>query len=306
MSLRLDMLRAAGRTSDWKPEAAARAARFLQAAALPDGGYRDRAGASDLYYTAFALQGLAALGFIDEPAAPEPAAGAAGGFLSPTRRYLAAFADGAALDFVHLACLARCWAIVGGPTADVRGTLLGRIEAHRTADGGYNASAGAPAGTAYAAFLALGAYEDFDTPLPDPAGLGRSAQSLRTRDGGYANEGGGARASTPATAAAITVLAELGEETPYSATAWLLAQAERTGGFRAMAGLPVADLLSTATALHALARAGVVLGRLADACLSFTTGLQTPDGGFRGHVGDDTPDCEYTFYGLLALGHLLD
>jgi hypothetical protein len=27
-------------------------------------------------------------------------------------------------------------------------------------------------------------------------------------------------------------------------------------------------------------------------------------GGFRGAASDVMPDCEYTFYGLLAMGHL--
>jgi len=39
-------------------------------------------------------------------------------------------------------------------------------------------------------------------------------------------------------------------------------------------------------------------------CLDFIDSLWSSRGGFRGHQGDETLDCEYTFYGLLALGNL--
>jgi hypothetical protein len=38
--------------------------------------------------------------------------------------------------------------------------------------------------------------------------------------------------------------------------------------------------------------------------LDFVDSLWTNRGGFFGSWLDDTLDCEYTYYGLLALGHL--
>ena len=38
--------------------------------------------------------------------------------------------------------------------------------------------------------------------------------------------------------------------------------------------------------------------------LDFTDSLWSADGGFHGNWTDDTLDVEYTYYGLLALGHL--
>jgi hypothetical protein len=64
------------------------------------------------------------------------------------------------------------------------------------------------------------------------------------------------------------------------------------------------DLLSTATALHALAILQVPLAPIHDSCLDFIDTLWTNRGGFYGSWADDTLDCEYTYYGLLALGHL--
>ncbi len=64
------------------------------------------------------------------------------------------------------------------------------------------------------------------------------------------------------------------------------------------------DLLSTATALHALAGLETSLDSIREPCLDFLDSLWDNAGGFHGHWADDTLDCEYTFYGLLALGHL--
>ncbi|MEA3367331.1 MAG: hypothetical protein U9R68_04370, partial [Planctomycetota bacterium] len=68
-SLRDHLLQAAGRVARVRPTVAARAAGFVRAAALPGGGFADRSGRADLYYTVFGLQTLAAV----EPAAFEPA-----------------------------------------------------------------------------------------------------------------------------------------------------------------------------------------------------------------------------------------
>jgi hypothetical protein len=41
-----------------------------------------------------------------------------------------------------------------------------------------------------------------------------------------------------------------------------------------------------------------------ESCLDFIDTLWSASGGFHGHWVDDDLDAEYTFYGLLALGHL--
>ena len=56
-------------------------------------------------------------------------------------------------------------------------------------------------------------------------------------------------------AGAVTLIHHLGGEVPKSAVDWLLARARPAGGFLATPEAPVPDLLSTATALHALAAA---------------------------------------------------
>jgi hypothetical protein len=126
-------------------------------------------------------------------------------------------------------------------------------------------------------------------------------------DGGCTNDRLLPLSSTPAAAACVAVLHELGQPIAPEITAYLLAQVDPSGGLLATAGAPVPDLLSTATGLHALWRAGASLDESSRlACAGFVAGLITESGGFRGHAADNAADCEYTFYGLMALGHLTD
>jgi hypothetical protein len=87
---------------------------------------------------------------------------------------------------------------------------------------------------------------------------------------------------------------------------WILAQAHPQGGFLAVPGSPMPDLLSTATALHALAALDRrISSTLHERCMDFIDSLWNAEqGGFHGHWADEYVDAEYTYYGLLALGHL--
>jgi hypothetical protein len=306
VSLREDMLRAARQAKTSLADAAGSVAAFVRAQTDPAGGFRDRSGKPDLYYTVFGLQCLLALGE-DLPAA--------------TAAYLRSFADPRGLDFVHAACLARCWALVRpeGAPAETCAALAEHIQTFRSADGGYTVFAGADSGSAYGAFLALGAFQDLGAEPPDPDALAASVRSLRMADGGCTNDRTLPFSSTPGTAACLTVLCELSQPTPEKRAmkkrslepflgemaAWILARAAPSGGLVVTTGAPMADLLSTATGLHALWRAGASLDEASRlACAGFVAGLATEAGGFRGQASDDAADCEYTFYGLMALGHL--
>lgn len=257
----------------------------------PDGGFQNRAGDSDLYYTVFGLEGLAALEHEMPPGAPA---------------YLTRFGAGDGLDFVHLTCLARAWATArrSGASPEIGAALLTRLEAYRAADGGYSVAPDAELGTPYGAFLALGAIEDLRTEPADPDRLLASVLRSRAADGGYANHEGAAAGSTPATAAAVMVMRHLDREPEAGVADWLLARAHADGGFFAAPGAPIPDLLSTATALHALVAMHADISRIKEPCLDFVDTLWTNQGGFCGSWLDQALDCEYTYYGLLALGHL--
>jgi hypothetical protein len=277
-------------------EAGEKVVDFLQGELNDDGGYKDRSGQSDLYYTVFGLEGMTAM----QAELPVDRVG----------EYLRGFGDGADLDLVHLACLARCWANLGRGVLEVETgrRILERIEGHRSEDGGYGASLGGGSdggvrGTAYHSFLAFGAYQDLRETVPDGERLASCLSRLRSKDGAFGNEAGMAMGTTPTTAAVVTLMRQLGAAVPGELGDWLLARCHPAGGFLAMPEAPMPDLLSTATALHALAGMQVSFEGVKESCLDFVDSLWTGKA-FCGSWADDAQDCEYTYYALLALGHL--
>jgi len=266
---------------------------FFRRQISPDGAGLNRDGRPDLYYTIFALAGLQAL----EVEVPH----------ERVLRFLESHGDGADLDFVHLSALARCWAVVGTdhmpPGLDA--ALLRRIEAFRQPDGGYEGDPKRNHGTAYGAFVALGAYQDLGHLPPRPLSLVQSLKRLETPDGAWSNVPQARIGATNATAGAVTLIRFLGFPVNSGVADWLLGQIHPQGGFLAVPGAPLPDLLSTASALHALAAMDRRLpSQVHEGCLDFLDTLWNAQGGFHGHWADDHLDAEYTFYGLLALGHL--
>ena len=108
----------------------------------------------------------------------------------------------------------------------------------------------------------------------------------------------------PATAAAVTLCRNLRLPIPEKTAPWILHSLHPGGGFLPFPGAPVPDLLSTAVALHALDGLQVSFAEKKDSILDFIDSLWTAAGGFHGTWDDDDLDIEYTYYGLLALGHL--
>src|SRR5581483_4386678 len=106
---------------------------FLLRQQNPDGGFSDRTGKSDLYYTVFGLDGLIAL----QADLPEQSGSGLDEIIARANGYLAGFGTGECLDFVHLCCLARGWTAVATLShtrvnlANIREPLQRRIEAFR-------------------------------------------------------------------------------------------------------------------------------------------------------------------------------
>ncbi len=269
---------------------------FFHSQINQDGGFRDRVGKSDLYYSVFGFEALLAMtGQDDLP-------------VEAFEGYLCTFDNVESMDFIELVCLARCWANLPHEKLEpaVHKNICARLEGYRSGDGGYSAKSRAEHGTAYGCFLALGAYQDLNIEPPDRAGLTGCIRSLQTTDGAFANDHGLTTGATPATAAAITALYHLGEPIDKASGQWLLSQVHSTGGLLAVPEAPLPDLLSTATALHALSLMGMpVCGTgIKQPSLRFVESLWSGKGGFHGNWLDEVLDCEYTYYGLLAMGHL--
>lgn len=293
MSLRLQLLQVARRAPRLLGESTGLVTDFLKGQITESGAGCDRDGRPDLYYTLFAVAALQAL---DAEI--------------PTDRieaYLRSQGDGSHLDFVHVSSLARSWAAIGleRMPAGLDRALLTRIESFRKPDGGYEGDARLKHGTAYGAFVALGAYQDLGHTPNQPLKLIQSLKLLETQDGAWSNIPGATVGATNATSGAVTLIRHLGFPVNERVADWLMAQFHEQGGFLAVPRAPMPDMLSTATTLHALACMERRLpSAMHERCLDFIDTLWDARGGFHGHWADDHLDAEYTYYGLLALGHL--
>ena len=159
-------------------------------------------------------------------------------------------------------------------------------------------------GSAYGCLIAFGAYQDLGLLPPDPFRIAQCMDSLETPDGAWSNEPSMVLGSTTATSAMISLYRTMQLPAPPASVDWLVRQCLPAGGFLAVPGAPIPDLLSTAVALHALSNQADAVAKVKEPCLDFIDSLWSAAGGFHGNWTDDMLDPEYTYYGLLALGHL--
>jgi prenyltransferase beta subunit len=295
MSFRLEMLQVARLAPRMLGEAAPLVANFLKSQQNSDGGFKDRSGRSDLYYTVFGVDGLLAL---QEPFD-----------CASLEAYLKSITNPEKLDLVHLSCWGRGWSTYAQLTRtaippEVPQIVLSVLEQHATGDGGYHILPDQQQASVYGNFVAVGVCQDLGVQLPNPLKLIQSLKLLETDDGSWANDQFMKVGNVPATAAAVTLLRHFGMPINSSVGDWLLKQVHAQGGFLAMPFAPIPDLLSTATALHALSGLQVNLDPIREKTLDYIDTLWTNEGSFHGHWNEELLDTEYTFYGLLALGHL--
>jgi len=103
--------------------------------------------------------------------------------------------------------------------------------------------------------------------------------------------------------AATIVLLEIAGKTGPENQKKLYSFYRSRGGFAAFNYAPSEDLLSTAVALYSLNFMSADMRMIKPECMSFIDGLYN-NGGFMSMPTDNEIDVEYTFYGLLALGSL--
>lgn len=261
-----------------------------------DGAFTGKSGKGgpDLYYTVFGLECQIALGHQPQ--------------WERLVTYLSSFGQGESLDFIHRACLLRCWANVPQTViSHNEAPTLADLEANRCADGGYSVLKGG-GGSIYACFLAMGAHMDRDVLIPAPDQVAACMDSLRTADGAYANEAELPIGTLPATAAAVAIQLYLGREVDPRLLGWMLSCHAREGGLAAFPHWRP-DLLSTATGLFAISQlsAGAeAMATISQPCTEFVLGLWNKIGSFRSDsgMGEAYLDCEYLWYALMGLGCL--
>jgi geranylgeranyl transferase type-2 subunit beta len=271
-------------------------ARFLRSRQNPDGGFSGREGGSDLYYTGFALRGLAVLDALNEATSDRAAR-----FL---RNSLAR--EAAVVDFFSLlyACLLVQTAtgedVLSEAPADWPDRVATTLESFRTTDGGYAKGPGGTSGSTYHSFLVALCYEVLGRQR-----LADFVLSRRREDGGFVEMAAMRRAGTNPTAAGVGVLklleprlGPMPEEVRLGVIEFLAEMPSDEGGLRANSRVPLADLLSTFTGSWTLSELGALDRLDADKVLHYVDEVEHPPGGFHGGLWDEGYDVEYTFYGL--------
>ena len=230
------------------------------------GGFKDRAGNADLYYTVFGWFTADALGMKEECQKVGP--------------YVSGEISRKNPEGVYLHC-AAVLSSVTGMAREFKQSMGARLRK----------SEGMNEQMLYGAFLSLLSHYylgDFRSIYR----IRRRLTSLSMNDS----------LPCPVTAASL-VLARSFRKPVDGIVDRLMSFYDGNGGFRATRSTPLHDLLSTAVSLYALSFCGYDLREIKPDSLDFTDSLFR-DGGFSGHPLDPDPDIEYTFYGLLALGSL--
>jgi geranylgeranyl transferase type-2 subunit beta len=296
-------IRLANGVAQLPDESRRRHAGYFLAAQQPDGGFRGREGASDLYYTSFALRGLAVLGELHGETAQRAA-----DFLRSRlvgRETIVDF-----LSLIYSAMLVDSAAgidIFAHSPANWRDQVSATLELLRRPDGGYAKGPEGSASSTYHSFLVLLCRELIERPVEQPDRLVAFIRQQAAEEGGFREISASKRAGTNPTAAAIGTLRILQvlEENIRESTADFLAEMQTDeGGIRANTRIPIADLLSSFTGYLTLQDLGAQHAIDAEELRKFVQSMATESGGFRGGELDPGDDVEYSFYGLGCLGLL--
>lgn len=179
------------------------------------------------------------------------------------------------------------------------------INTYRSKDGGYNHNRqAADQATVYASFLVWTLFQDLDEDEHILNEISQPISDLKCADHSFANDSSSITGVTSATAAGLIITFSQNFD-KNGIVDYLMKNYTVRGGFKAAQDLPIADTLSTSTALLALYMAGEDLQPLSDKSIGFINLHWDESGGFFGSIADMTCDVEYTYYALLGIGILL-
>src|SRR4051795_4053932 len=194
--------RLAGALSRLPAAVRARQVAYLRAAQNPDGGFSGREGGSDLYYTGFALRGLAVL-----DALSAEVCGRAAAFLRNSLTQQASVIDFFSLLYSCLLVQASGGVdVLADSPPDWPDRVAAALESFRTPDGGYAKGPGGNAGSTYHSFLVALCYQLLGREVPRPDALVQFVLSRRGGDGGFVEIAPRRKSGTTPTAAGVGVL----------------------------------------------------------------------------------------------------
>lgn len=308
---------------------------FLNAQDPSNGGFTGRKGRADVYYTSFALRGLALLGAMEHVQA------------DALERFLENVLEQAkrqtlqSTDWISFLLCVQLWDLWTGKSFlqsrlepqenDWRIWVCEQFSRFRRLDGGYASSDQTTHSSTYHTFLVWNVFEtlfpddEFKRSLTLPAlsfdfvNFEFLAKRQRS-DGGFVELEPLRHSGTNPTVAGIGLLQILRKRCADStisvridnalanALHYLKSQQTVEGGIRANNRVPIPDLLSTFTVLTILTDMPNAKTKSIDepdfneeSALRFTRSLrkETPENiGYVGGAWDNEPDIEFTFYGL--------
>ena len=280
---------------------------WLIAQQRPEGGFANRRGRADLYYTTFALRSLSALSALT----PEIAELAAGFLLRLARQpdsIRTRQPNGAFCDAV---CAASWWdslrlceevlgpRLIGDENTGAMEATAVRLAALRRGDGGWGKTDIDACGSLYHSFLAACAFARMDRPLPEAEKVHLFVKSMDQPAGGFLENCYSKRPGTNGSAGGVSLSLLLGILNDMEKhAAFIAGMISGEGGFYATPAAPIADLLSTYAALFTLRILGQEDARLTRAAAGYARSLEQSSGGYTGFALESVVDCEYTFYGL--------
>ena len=242
---------------------------FILSQQTAQGGFADRGGRSDLYYTLFGFYIAEAFSVTE--------------VMEPLKNYVKTVVMSSDLSGVYRCCGAILYAKLVGldeTTEKLRKQIVSDLK---------DTPSKQPEYSGFLAILALyylGDFQNIQRVIND------YKKSIFIK-GNY---------PCPVRAANAVMLEMAGK--PLSGEKDILQSFYReNGGFAALHDAPSSDLLSTGIALYALHFLDADFRLIKPDCLNFIDNLYD-HGGFRSTFGDSMTDAEYTFYGLLALGSL--
>ena len=241
---------------------------FILSKQTAQGGFSDRGGNCDLYYTLFGYY-IAESFSVNE-------------VITPLKKYVAATVTSTDLSGVYRYCGAILYAKLIGPDATTE-KLRKQIVADLTLTDSKQPE--------YSGFLGVLALYY----LGDYLSIQRIVNQYKKS---FLMTG----LPCPVVAATAVMLGMTGNRKP-EAEEMLKSFYRESGGFAALHQAPAEDLLSTGVALYALHFLDADLRLMKPDCLTFVDDLYD-NGGFRATQYDAVTDVEYTFYGLLALGSM--
>jgi hypothetical protein len=241
---------------------------FILSKQTAQGGFSDRGGKCDLYYTLFGY-------YIAESLSVNEV-------MEPLRKYVAITVSANNLSGVYRYCGAILYAKLIGLDATTE-KLRKQIVADLT-----QKDSKQPEYSGFLGVLALYYLEDYQN----------IQRIVNQYDHSFSQSGH----PCPVVAATAIMRGMAGKQ-KFEAVDMLKTFYRGKGGFAALQKAPGEDLLSTGVALYALYFLNADLRLIKPDCLAFVDDLYE-GGGFRATPYDAITDVEYTFYGLLALGSM--